>query len=54
MPTKRILKHFNTWTEMLPYLDNVEREYRTYQIAYKYEIWFSDIFNAYKLYITVL
>lgn len=53
MPEKIVLKRFYTWTEILIYLDYVAKEYYINNIRYKIEVWFSETFNDYKVYIII-
>jgi hypothetical protein len=54
MSKKRILiNRFNTWTEILKYLDNISKEYSVYNIKYKVDIFYSEIFNGYKIRVEV-
>lgn len=54
MPEKRVLRRFNTWTEILIYLDGVDKDCYENNLRYKREIWYSESFNDYKVYIIII
>lgn len=44
-----IFKRFQLWTEIMLFMDEVDAEYKQYNMPYEVEIYYSEIFDEYKL-----
>lgn len=44
-----IFKRFNSWTEIMLFMDEVDAEYKKYNMPYEVEIYFDEVFKEYKL-----
>lgn len=53
MPEKIVLRRYDTYTEILMYLDDICKEFKRNNVSYRTEVWYNELFNSYKVYVIV-
>lgn len=54
MNKRRVLiNRFDTWTEILFYLDTIRRDYIAHNIKYNVDVFYNAVYNCYKVRVEV-